>query len=723
MLSKIRRFSFFLVALIFIPFAVNHASAAEVGVSFDPSPDDRVIGYNLYYGFSEDFDQVIDLGTQTQYYFNDLQANSIYYFAATAYDAYGNESDFSNIVAYETPSDDPDPQSDPLLEFGEISVDHNWKQVNFEQDFIDPVVIAKPCSLQDLDPATIRIRNINNTSFEIRIQEWEYLDGNHDYEKVSYFVIEKGSYILPGNIMIEAGTFVATAPDFQSVSFDSSFQHVPVLVASVISENKTEAVTGRIRNIDPYGFDFCLQEQETTIYDHCDETIAYIAWEPSSGSLNALSFEVETTGNIINSQFKYIPYKQDHLIIPSLIADMQTTNGGDTANLRWQNKDIDGFCVQVGEEASLDGEVGHVNENIGYILLSEFNENNDSDGDGLLDIEEIDIYFTNPNTKDSDNDGIDDGKELNLWGVDWSEDIDSDGLSNIMDPDSDGDGFMDGYEILRGFDPGDAASVPNFLIEIGEAIINHNWQRVSFTTTFYDPVVVANPLSLNGADPATVRIRNLDSTGFEIRLQEWEYLDVGHLLEQVGYLVMERGDFRLPDGTRVSAGSFEKGGCSFSSVFFNQPFGIAPIIVVGVTTFNESVAVTGRIQKINKNGFEYMLQEQELNFQDHGMETISYIAWEPSSGTFNGINYEINAINNLVTHNTYVKDFSNPFMSTPILLADMQTTNGGDTANLRLTNKDSYSFGILVDEEQSKDDEISHITESIGYMAFLKNNN
>jgi len=57
-------------------------------------------------------------------------------------------------------------------------------------------------------------------------------------------------------------------------------------------------------------------------------------------------------------------------------------------------------------------------------------------------------------------------------------------------------------------------------------------------------------------------------------------------------------------------------------------------------------------------------------------------------------------------------------MATPVFLADMQTTDGWDTANLRQQNKDLYGIDINITEEQSRDSEIYHTTEVVGYMVF-----
>ena len=73
----------------------------------------------------------------------------------------------------------------------------------------------------------------------------------------------------------------------------------------------------------------------------------------------------------------------------------------------------------------------------------------DSDGDGLTDIQEISTYGTNPYYSDSDGDGMDDKFELEYWGVNWNADDDHDGLINILDPDSNNDGILDGSELRR----------------------------------------------------------------------------------------------------------------------------------------------------------------------------------------------------------------------------------------------------------------------------------
>jgi hypothetical protein len=266
-----------------------------------------------------------------------------------------------------------EPGADLNMEIGEVSVlDHNWKQVNFSRCFADPVVVAKPLSYNGIDPAVVRMRNVDSRGFDIRIQEWEYQDGTHDIsETVSYVVMERGSHTLDDGTQVEAGSFVTDlTSSFGTFSFNQSFPIEPVVVAAVASFNGEEAVTDRLRNISTEGFDFRMQEQEANAQHHYDETIHYIAWEPGLGTVNGLCFEVATTGDVVTDQFSPISFGLTFPEAPRFLADMQTTDGKDTAAVRWQNRDPDGIEVKIDEEKSRNAETAHTTEVVGYMAFS-----------------------------------------------------------------------------------------------------------------------------------------------------------------------------------------------------------------------------------------------------------------------------------------------------------------------------------------------------------------
>ena len=65
----------------------------------------------------------------------------------------------------------------------------------------------------------------------------------------------------------------------------------------------------------------------------------------------------------------------------------------------------------------------------------------DSDGDGLLDYDEIYVYHTNPLDPDTDHDGLSDRAEVMVY------------HTNPRDADTDKDGYLDGDEVKKGYNP------------------------------------------------------------------------------------------------------------------------------------------------------------------------------------------------------------------------------------------------------------------------------
>ena len=214
-----------------------------------------------------------------------------------------------------------------------------------------------------------------------------------------------------------------------------------------------------------------------------------------------------------------------------------------------------------------------------------------------------------------------------------------------------------------------------------------------------------------------MRVSGVDAQGFWIRVQEWEYLDGWHAVEQVSFVAMERGYHQLPDGAWVEAGQVQSSGdSSYVARDFTAPFTEVPVVFATVTTTNHTNAVITRSRKVTQTGFEVTLREQESNKQQHPPETVDYIAWEPSFGVVNGLRYEVGLTDAMVTHQPYSLLYKGVFDRPPLFLADMQTTAGGDPANLRWRNRTEVGLEVWVSEEQSKDAETGHVPESVGYF-------
>jgi hypothetical protein len=104
---QLRRFflSSVLSLLVFLLFFwIGSAYSAQVTLAWDPNTEPDVAGYRIYYGLESDpYSNRIDVGNQISYTVASLAEGKTYYFAATAYDQEGNESDFSDEVAFNVP--------------------------------------------------------------------------------------------------------------------------------------------------------------------------------------------------------------------------------------------------------------------------------------------------------------------------------------------------------------------------------------------------------------------------------------------------------------------------------------------------------------------------------------------------------------------------------------------------------------------------------------------
>jgi hypothetical protein len=354
-------------------FTTTFAYAKDYTFAWSANPE-PVEGYRLYYkkgGAAEppfdgsdslDGPSPIDIGKLTTSTISGLEDDTTYHFALTAY--YGNdESAFSQVITVF-----PDNGIEFNFELQEIEIGHNWTRFDFTQPFFDPVVVAGPPSFNGAQPATVRVRNIDATGCEIRIQEWDYLDGYHVPETLTFLAMERGAYTADNGSKIEAGTFTGTT-SFQQIDLLQTYNNKPVILSQVITENEMDALTGRLRNLGTNSFEYIMQEQGLTPTAHGTETIGYIAWEPGAGAIFGLPYEAGFTPQEVTHKWYNIIFKTNFPNLPLMVAGMQTYRGSDTAAIRSQTPSANSIQVKIEEESSADEEINHTTEVIGYLII------------------------------------------------------------------------------------------------------------------------------------------------------------------------------------------------------------------------------------------------------------------------------------------------------------------------------------------------------------------
>jgi hypothetical protein len=120
------RRAWLLLRVSFFP-AIMHflaTTAFSATLEWDPNTETDLAGYRVYYGpVSRSYTNVLEVGNVTSNTLSGLVSGAQYFFAVTAYNIYGDESDFSNEVAFTVP--DPinvPPTLDPI---GDVMLDED----------------------------------------------------------------------------------------------------------------------------------------------------------------------------------------------------------------------------------------------------------------------------------------------------------------------------------------------------------------------------------------------------------------------------------------------------------------------------------------------------------------------------------------------------------------------------------------------------------------------
>ncbi|UPM44803.1 glucosamine inositolphosphorylceramide transferase family protein [Halocatena salina] len=247
--------------------------------------------------------------------------------------------------------------------------------------------------------------------------------------------------------------------------------------------------------------------------------------------------------------------------------------------------------------------------------------------------------------------------------------------------------------------------------------VDDPWQTYEFAGQYDSPVVIAMPPSYTGPDPCHIRLQNVSSERFDARIEEWRYLNGVHYEETAGSLVMEPGEYDLDGGSAVEVGR-TVADHTWSTVSFDQTFETPPLVFCQAETVQGPQPMITRISDVSTDGFAVRVQEEEAIGGYHRTESLGYVAIEPGSGTLNGMTFEAGRMDledqwsRLSFDNTYTN---------PVFLAGMQSFNGSNTASLRHRNLSTTSVEVMVQEEQSQDDEMSHVIEQVGYLVLEAN--
>lgn len=281
-------------------------------------------------------------------------------------------------------------------------------------------------------------------------------------------------------------------------------------------------------------------------------------------------------------------------------------------------------------------------------------------------------------------------------------------------------------------------------VTVADTSVVATWTSVTFQSGFDStPLVFALPTT-DGTDPATLRIRNVTTAGFEIVQTEPSANDGPHAAMPTAYLAIEPGVHILPGGVRVIA--MEHSTTSFvnrfisttwDNVTFSAPFVTPPAVLGSIQTMaNESGSPPSTssvpfmdvgIRNVTATGMQVTLERAEsiagsVTSQERiailAIQNLANVSFVDSSST------QVQ-LQSLATP-TNIRGFSNgcfgnnyavPFPVTPLSVASINTRRGNNGGWLRRCGQSATTLSLTVDEDIDNDSERSHIVEAAGVVA------
>ncbi|MGI9203724.1 MAG: hypothetical protein ACR2Q3_06920 [Woeseiaceae bacterium] len=294
-----------------------------------------------------------------------------------------------------------------------------------------------------------------------------------------------------------------------------------------------------------------------------------------------------------------------------------------------------------------------------------------------------------------------------------------------------------------------AVQLQAFEMEMGSVTVQDTfstptWTSVTFLQPFSArPVVVALPTT-DGGDPATIRIRNVTSTGFQILQVEPNANDGPHVAMPTAYLALETGNHLLPGGEQVVA--LERSTTSFANRFiattwdtvaFPAAFVGTPAVVAQIQTMaNESQSPPANssvpfmdvgVRNVSAGSMQLTLERAESVAGTVTVsERIGIIAIQNATNlSFTDAFSNSVQLQSLLTPTNirgygdgcFTNSYSVAFANTPLAVASTNSRSGNNGGWVRRCSQSATTLGLTVDEDIDTDSERNHIGESAGIVA------
>lgn len=175
-----------------------------------------------------------------------------------------------------------------------ISSDQSWQTYSFDRNITNPVVLAGPPTVNDGEPGVVQIDDVTSTSASLQFSEFNYQDGVHAQEDISFVVFPEGNYPQDDGTTWQVGSKnINGHRKFRKVTFPVPFANPPKVWVHLQTANAADVATLRIKDVTTTYFRVAIYEQENKRFTgHSTETIGYVAVDMGSPQVTSGSANI-----------------------------------------------------------------------------------------------------------------------------------------------------------------------------------------------------------------------------------------------------------------------------------------------------------------------------------------------------------------------------------------------------------------------------------------------
>ncbi|MAT54876.1 MAG: hypothetical protein CMN32_10395 [Saprospirales bacterium] len=245
--------------------------------------------------------------------------------------------------------------------------------------------------------------------------------------------------------------------------------------------------------------------------------------------------------------------------------------------------------------------------------------------------------------------------------------------------------------------------------------VSQLWKTVKMPIQFsVQPILLTQLVSANDTIAANVKVRNVSTTQFQMRIAEEEGQDGLHGVESVAWVAIEPGALNGAEG-------FEASSWLLTSIVSNQsftvPFASQPLFIAAVSTSNEPDPITVRYSNLTGTDADIFLQE-ELSYDvenTHDEEVLSYLALAQAGNFVNNTGEVIGESGSLSLGTGKVTVTLQHTYHNPVVISGGISENNGEPVNVRVSNVTANSFDIWLEEWEYQDG--AHPAEQVNWLV------